>query len=153
MISIQKVDPRQAEQLTQIALAAKAYWGYPARWMEIWRPQLTFTPEYFEQNESWMAVIEGRPIGFYTRRDKKGIAWIEDLWVQPAYIGQGIGKALFLHAVEQSRERSYKTLQLEADPNAVGFYETMGMRKIGERHTSVDSQLRILPVMGMDLES
>lgn len=151
MISIQKVDSQRTDELTRIALAAKAYWGYPERWMEIWRPQLTFTPEYFEESESWMATVEGKPVGFYTRRDKNGTAWIEDLWVQPEYIGKGFGKALFLHAVEHARERGYKALQLEADPHAVGFYEKMGMHKIGERHTSVDSQPRVLPIMEMDV--
>jgi hypothetical protein len=42
-------------------------------------------------------------------------------------------------------------LQLEADPNAVGFYERMGMYKIGERHSEVDGQPRILPIMEMRL--
>jgi hypothetical protein len=42
-------------------------------------------------------------------------------------------------------------LQLEADPNAIGFYEKMGMWKIGERQSEVDGQLRILPIMEMAL--
>ncbi|HKY54231.1 MAG TPA: GNAT family N-acetyltransferase, partial [Anaerolineales bacterium] len=90
MISIRRVDPTEADTLTQIALAAKAHWGYPTRWMEIWTPQLTFGPEYFEGNESWVAILENRPIAFYTLLDKDGIAWIENLWVLPEYIGQGV---------------------------------------------------------------
>ena len=35
MISIRRVTPHEADALTQIALAAKAYWGYPERWMEL----------------------------------------------------------------------------------------------------------------------
>ena len=41
--------------------------------------------------------------------------------------------------------------QLEADPNALGFYEKMGMRKIGERQSEVDGQPRSLPVMEISL--
>lgn len=150
MILIQKVDPKEADQLTRIALAAKAYWGYPERWMEIWKPQLTFSSAYFEENESWMAVADKNPIGFYTWQDKDGTAWLENLWVLPVYMGKGVGKSLFFHAVELSRERGYKLLELEADPNAAGFYQKMGMRTIGEHHSEVDGQPRTLPIMRLD---
>lgn len=153
MISIQPARPEQANQLTRIALAAKAHWGYPERWMEIWSPQLTFSPDYFVNHESWAAIVNESPIGFYTLDEKNGNAWLDDLWVLPEYIGKGVGKRLFLHAAELSRQRGYKALQLEADPNAVGFYEKMGMRKIGERHSEIEGQPRILPIMEMSLES
>lgn len=152
MILIQPARSEQADQLTQVALAAKAHWGYPERWLEIWKPQLTLSPEYFVEHEGWMAVAKETPIGFYTLEDRNGSAWLENLWVLPEYIGKGVGKTLFLHAVELSRERGYKTLQLESDPNAVGFYEKMGMHKIGERHSEVDGQPRVLPIMELLLE-
>ena len=151
MISIRRVLPEEANLLSKIALSAKAHWGYPERWMEIWTPLLTYSTKYFEENEGWAAVLDKKPIAFYTLQEKHGTAWIEDLWVLPEYIGQGVGKQLFLDAISRARERGYKTLQLEADPNAVGFYEKMGMHKIGERYSEVDGQLRILPIMEMDL--
>ncbi|HXQ38975.1 MAG TPA: GNAT family N-acetyltransferase [Anaerolineales bacterium] len=151
MISIRRVDPKEATALTQIALSAKAHWGYPERWMEIWTPQLTFKPEYFEKNESWVAVLRNRPIAFYSLQEKDGIAWIENLWVLPEYIGQGVGRQLFLDAISRACQMGFKAVQLEADPNAVGFYEKMGMHKIGERYSEVESEPRILPTMGMDL--
>ena len=151
MISIQRAIPQQADELTRIALAAKAHWGYPKRWLEIWTPQLTFSPEYFEENESWVAVMEERPIGFYTLREENRNACIENLWVLPEFIGKGVGKALFLHAMERSRQRRYATLRLEADPNAVGFYEKMGMHKAGEHRYELEGQPRSLPIMEMKL--
>lgn len=153
MISIQRVNPNHAEQLTQIALAAKAYWGYPERWLEIWKPELTFRPEYFIHHEGWAAMIENNSIGFYTLEERNGNAWLENLWVLPEYIGKGVGKALFLHAAELSCQRGYWILQLEADPNAAGFYEKMGMYKIRERHSEVDGHPRVLPIMEMRLEN
>lgn len=151
MILIRLVNPEEADELTKIALASKRHWGYPERWIEIWTPQLTFYPGYFQANESWAAEVEGRPVAFYTLLDQHGIAWIENLWVVPELIGKGIGKALFLHAVKRSRERRFRILQLEADPNAAGFYEKMGMRKVGERLSEVDGQPRVLPIMEIGL--
>ena len=146
-LQINRAKPEEAEALTQIALAAKRHWGYPERWMELWKPQLTFSPEYFEENESWVAEIDDAPIAFYTLLEKDGSAWLENLWVLPEWIGKGVGKRLFDHAVELARQRGYQLLQLEADPNAAGFYEKMGMHKIGERRSEVDGQSRILPIM------
>lgn len=151
MISIRPADPQEAHVLSQIAFSAKAHWGYPKRWLEIWKPQLTFTSDYFQAGESWTAVLDEVPIAFYTLQEKDGTAWLENLWVLPAHIGKGIGKQLFIHAMNRSRESGYKILQLEADPNAVGFYEKMGMRKIGERRSEVDGQPRNLPIMEVDL--
>jgi ribosomal protein S18 acetylase RimI-like enzyme len=151
MILIHPADPKEADTLTQIALAAKRHWGYPEHWMELWTPQLTFTVDYFEKNESWVAVDDEGPIAFYTLLDHHGAAWIENLWVLPEFMGLGIGKQLFRHALAIARERGYKILQLEADPNAMGFYEKMGMHIIGKRNSEVDGQPRVLPIMEMKL--
>jgi len=150
-MKIRRALPNDADALSHIAFLAKAHWGYPEHLMEIWKPQLTFAPEYFEKNESWVAELDDVPVGFYTLQDDDGIAWIENLWILPAYIGQGLGKRLFLHALSRSRLKGHLVLQLEADPNAVGFYEKMGMIKIGERQYEVDGQPRTLPIMEMKL--
>ena len=115
--------------------------------MELWLPQLTFDAAYFAKNESWVAEYGSQPIAFYTLQDRAGVTWIENLWVLPVHIGKGIGQQLFRHAVELARERGYKILQLESEPNAVGFYEKMGMRRIGQRQYELDGQMRILPRM------
>jgi GNAT superfamily N-acetyltransferase len=151
MIHIHPVKPSDAFALIQIALSAKRHWGYPERWMELWKPELTFDSAYFEVNESWAAELDGQPVAFYTLIDKKGVAWLENLFVTPEFIGQGIGKRLFLHATELARLRGYKKLQLEADPNAAGFYEKMGMYQVSERKYELDGQPRILPCMEMKL--
>ena len=151
MMSIRRARPEEAATLSQIALAAKRHWGYPERWMEIWKPQLTFSPEYFEASESWVAEINNAPIAFYTLLEKDGNAWMDNLWVSPEFIGKGIGKRLLLHALELSRGRGDRKMQLEADPNAVGFYEKMGMQKVGERVSELEGRPRILPIMELEL--
>ena len=95
--------------------------------------------------------MDGEPVAFYTLTDKNGVAWLDNLWVMPEFIGRGVGKALFLHALDFARHRGYKILQLEADPNAAGFYEKMGMHKIAERRYELEGQPRILPLMEMTL--
>ena len=141
----------EADILSHIAFSAKAYWGYPEKWMGIWKPQLTFSSAYFIENESWVAEVDNTPVAFYTVQEKNSNAWIENLWVLPEFIGQGIGRELFLHALSRSCLKGHLILQLEADPNALGFYEKMGMYKVGERYYEVEGQPRILPIMEMKL--
>ena len=150
-IKIRQALPNEADMLSHIAFSAKAYWGYPETWMEIWKPQLTFSPDYFMENESWVAEVAGVPVAFYTLQERNGNAWIENLWVLPEFVGKGLGKRLFSHASSRSLSVGYLILQLEADPNAVGFYEKMGMHKISERYHEVEGQTRILLIMEMTL--
>lgn len=152
-LKITRAKPAQAEVLTQIALAAKGYWGYPAHWMELWKPQLTFAPAYFEEHESWVAELEHTLIAFYTLLERDGIAWIENLWVLPEWMGKQVGKSLFLHARETARrQRGFQVLQLESDPNAVGFYKKMGMKQVGERRSEIEGHPRILPILELRLQ-
>ena len=119
--------------------------------MQLWIPQLTFGPADFEENESWVAEHDGEPIAFYTLQERDGNAWLENIWVLPEYIGQRMGKELFTHALSRSRELGWTILRLVAEPNAVVFYEKMGMWKVGEDQYELDGQPRILPIMEMDL--
>jgi GNAT superfamily N-acetyltransferase len=151
MISIRPVNPSEADALTEITLRAKRSWGYPEQWIEIWKPQPTFNARFFEENDSWAADVDGRPVAFYTLIEKDGAAWLDNLFVMPEYMSKGIGAALFRHALDLARLRGYKTFQLEADPNAVGFYEKMGMHRISERKYELDGQPRILPLMEMKI--
>lgn len=147
MIQIRRAIPADADVLTRIAIAAKRHWDYPERWMQIWAPQLTFSPGYFDENESWVAEADGIPAAFYTLQEKDGNGWIENLWVSPVFIGKGIGRRLFLHASARSRSKGHLILRLEADPNALGFYQKMGMRQIDWRRYEIEGQPRILPIM------
>lgn len=150
-LSIVLAKPEYANKLTAIAIAAKSYWKYPSRWIELWTPQLTFNADYFRENESWVLEEDGVPIAFYTMQDKDGVAWLENLWILPEHIGKGLGRQLFEHAMNLAHARGYKLLQLEAEPNAIGFYEKMGMRQIGEHQYELEGQPRILPLMEIKL--
>jgi GNAT superfamily N-acetyltransferase len=151
MVSIRSVNPQEADQLTHITLTAKRHWGYPERWMELWKPELTFDAGYFETHESWAAEVDGRPVAFYTLLDKDGVAWLDNLFVLPEFMNRGIGRMLFQHSLNLARLRGYTIFRLEADPNAAGFYEKMGMQRISERTYELDGHPRILPCMEMKL--
>jgi len=40
-IVIKKPKPEDAEELTKVAIASKKHWGYPDRWLDLWKDELT----------------------------------------------------------------------------------------------------------------
>jgi GNAT superfamily N-acetyltransferase len=66
-------------------------------------------------------------------------------------MGRGVGRALFEHALEQARRLGHRTLRIEADPNAEGFYTRMGARHVGVTVTNIEGQRRELPLLLYDL--
>jgi ribosomal protein S18 acetylase RimI-like enzyme len=151
-LDIIRAEPGQAGELTQIAMAAKAHWGYPEHWMKLWGPQLTITPEYIRANEVWAIRNPDELAGFYSLSGPGQTGFLENLWVLPGYMRQGAGRQMFIHALTRCRTLGYRSVRIEADPHAQGFYERMGARKIGEHASLLEGRPRILPVLELELE-
>lgn len=143
--------PEAAPALTRLAIAAKCHWNYPERWIELWAPQLTITPEFVAAADVWEATVDGDAAGFYALAYSGERASLEHLWVLPRFMGQGVGRGLFQHALLRSRANRCRVLEIESDPHAQGFYERLGARKTGERTGEVDGQPRVLPVLEIEL--
>lgn len=149
--TIQRARPEQHERLTQIAHAAKKHWGYPERWMEIWKDALTITPEFIAGNEVYTVRVESEVAGFYGLIVSEGKVQLEHMWVDPDYIGGGIGKQLFDHAIKVATSLGASLMEIESDPNAEGFYKRMGARQVGESVSTLEGQPRLLPLLVVDL--
>jgi GNAT superfamily N-acetyltransferase len=150
---IQRALQGDASILTRIAFAAKAHWGYPERWMERWREDLTITPEYVHQNEVHVAIAEGGPAGFYALVGEGRRVELEHLWVLPERMGEGVGRALFEHALRTAASLGAGVVGIEADPNAEGFYKRMGASHVGEIVYEIDGRERVLPLLAMYLQA
>src|SRR5215470_14462124 len=92
----------EAAVLTTIALEAKRHWGYPEHWIKHWESDLTITPEFIANNHVYIAEHDGEIRGFYALCEVDDKAELEHMWVRPTYIGTGIGKELFLDAMERA---------------------------------------------------
>ena len=150
-VEIVRATKYQADSLTRIAFDSKRHWGYPERWIQIWSPTLTVSEEFIERHDTYIAYVKGKLVGFYAISIKSDKASLDHFWVLPEYMGQGIGASLFNHAYSRCKELGAQILEIESDPNAQGFYEHMGARKVGELVGEVDGQPRILPVLEIKL--
>lgn len=110
-------------------------------------------PEFIAANVTYCAMEDARAVGFYLLTNESDGLHLDHLWIIPQAMGRGIGRALFEHAVGQARELGHRTLKIEADPNAEGFYTRMGARRVGATGTIIEDQRRELPVLQYDLEN
>ena len=143
--TIRRATPEEATTLTDIALAAKRHWGYPEHWIKHWEADLTISPEFIEQNQVYVAENDGDTQGFYALCIDDTKAELEHMWVLPEYIGSGIGKELFLDAMDRAGDWRIKEIGITADPNAAGFYEHMGAHRVGDLDSEIDGLPRKLP--------
>ncbi len=149
-MNIRPASTDEAATLTRIALDAKRHWGYPEHWIQHWEADLTISPEFIRDNHVYVAEEDGQLRGFYALCVTGQKAELEHMWVTPASIGTGIGKELFLDAMERAAALEVDAVELTADPNAAGFYRRMGATEIGETESAIDGQTRKLPRMTVD---
>jgi GNAT superfamily N-acetyltransferase len=142
--------PDEGEQLREIAMDAKAYWGYDRDWVRSWAAHGDFSADALTSKPVLVAEADDRAVAFAIVIPRGQVAWLDDLWVEPSWIGRGIGTMLFEAASARARELKAERMEWEAELNAVGFYERMGARYLRD---SEETELgRVLPIMGLDLE-
>jgi GNAT superfamily N-acetyltransferase len=137
------------ERLRAIAVEAKAHWGYDRALVEEWAQGGDFEPESLRRRLLYVAEEDGRPVAWAALIPRGEVGWLEDLWVDPAWIGRGLGRALFEHVADEARQRGARRLEWEAEPNAQGFYRHMGA---AYRRDSEETEWgRVLEVLGVEL--
>ena len=136
-------------RLREIAVDAKAHWGYDRAQVEDWAKQGDFEPESLRARLVYVAEADGRAVGWAALIPRGEVGWLEDLWVEPAWIGRGVGRILFEHVADRARGLGAKRLEWEAEPNATGFYQRMGAAYV--RDSEVTEWGRVLDVLGVEL--
>jgi GNAT superfamily N-acetyltransferase len=128
-LPIRRAAPGEAPALSDLCLRAKAHWGYDPAFLDLCRAALTVDPDAIRAGDVFVATdSEDRPIGLHQIAEADGDAEIELvlLYVEPGWIGRGVGRALFRHAADLARERGGVRLTILADPHAAPFYQAEG---------------------------
>lgn len=122
-------DARAAEQrsLTELQRRASLHW-------EAYREQLLAHPDAIdlpvEQIEGGLvrvAELGADVVGFAVLlRPRGGACELDGLFVEPAHMGAGVGRALIEDARRIARERGAARIEVVANPEAAGFYERLG---------------------------
>jgi GNAT superfamily N-acetyltransferase len=128
-------------------LRSKSSWGYSDAFMALAEEDLTLTSQDIAAN--LVEVLEGQDgtlIAVMRLQRRPDHAWLQDLFVHPGSMGQGLGRRLFDRAVQHAREWGYREMRFESDPHAEPFYLGLGAVRIGSAPSTLVPG-RELPLM------
>jgi GNAT superfamily N-acetyltransferase len=95
------------------------------------------------QGRSRVAVVDGRIIGFATWLGAGDVTEVDDLFVDPDWMGHGAGRALVADLVTQARARGVRRVEVTANEHALAFYVKVGFVIDGEAPTRFRSAPRL----------
>jgi GNAT superfamily N-acetyltransferase len=145
VVTVRAARGADEERLRELTFESKAHWGYEPDLVRSWADGLSFPGDC----ERWLAETDGELLGWAgLTPPADGIAVLDHLWVDPRYLGRGIGARLFRYAADRARELGAARMEWSAEPNALGFYEKMGGRTLRDHVTDWG---RLAPWMGLDL--
>lgn len=112
------------------------HWGYESEFVD-WEPEaITVTRQSIFDDHVLVLEHDEVVIGYYGLRGSPEDLSLDKLFLEPSFIGKGLGRRLCNHAVETARNLGVPKVSFFADPNATGFYRAMGSEWIREEPTS-----------------
>ncbi len=93
---------------------------------------LEVSAEYIRNWPVFVLELDGQLLGFGGFLKVATKVFLNDLFVDPPWIGTGVGALLWNHAIDVARERSWASFDIESDPYAEGFYLKYGAVRIGD---------------------
>ena len=149
VFDIREARPLEAPTVSALALRSKGHWGYDDAFLEACRAELTFSEEDCASGDLFVAESDGVIAGFHFLRvdgARRAEAELVALFVDPPWIGHGLGRLLLRHSLELAAARGVVEVHLEADPGAEPFYLHHGARRTGEV-ASGSIPGRVLPLL------
>lgn len=115
-----------AQRLTRLCHASSSYQGVYADAIST----VELTPAYITEHLVFLAADqEAHLLGFYSLiRDPPEL---DMLFVADEAQGQGVGRLLVEHMIEQARQHGLAGVRVVSHPPAEGFYRRLGARRIG----------------------
>jgi ribosomal protein S18 acetylase RimI-like enzyme len=130
----------EAAVLSDLVMFAKSHWGYSAETLEQWRPELAVSPTNIRERPTFVAAVGTEIAGFYSLRPSRAAWELDNLWVLPEFMHQGIGRALLTHALATAARGGASEITIDADPNAESFYLECGAIRRGDVPAPIPGQ-------------
>ena len=147
---IRAPDIRELPALSELCMRSKAVWGYDAAFMKACRAELTFDPRDLVTSRIAVAAQGDSLVGVAQVKIAGAEADLQKLFVEPAALRGGVGRALFDWATDAARQMGASRMIIEADPDAAPFYRRLGARDVGVA-PSKSIAGRMLPKLALEL--
>jgi GNAT superfamily N-acetyltransferase len=153
MLAIRTAQVGEATMLTALCVRSKAHGGYDAEFMRLSAQALRVGSSDIALGRVLVAV-DGmdRAIGVASVIPEGQSADLDQFFIDPSFVGRGVGRVLFEAAARMARSFGATTLTILADPNAAPFYERLGARFL-QNAPSDAIPGRSLPLYEYDLTS
>lgn len=91
--------------------------------------------DYVHRGQCFVAEIDQQVIGAYVLLEKTlDTIELKNIVIKDEFQGQGLGKKLLVHSIEQARKKGYQALEVGTGNSSIGqlaFYQKCGFRMIG----------------------
>jgi GNAT superfamily N-acetyltransferase len=95
-----------------------------------WAAELTVSPSAIDAGLVCVGVVGHQPVGLVELSLNPSGSRIEGLWISPAFMRRGVGRALLAWALARARRAGYTMIDIDADPHAEPFYLTQGAKRV-----------------------
>jgi len=145
--TIAPASPARLVEINDVIARSKAYWPWPEEYLSAALPLLQISAEYLNEHPSVVATdADDAILAFGSLASADGRTYVDNLWVRPDRVGQGVGRRLCDWLINCARERDLDELWVLPDPPAEGFYWKRGFVDTGER---VQSRVPCGPVFSV----
>ena len=148
---IRRARADEAGAIRDLITRSMAHWPHPPEYLEQAVELMSLSAEDVRRDEAWVVERDGTVVGFYRISREGEVAEIEELHLEPAFIGRGLGRRMFEHAVERARAIGASGLEWSTDEYALGFYRAVGGTEIGTSPSGIAGDPP-LTRMRLDLE-
>lgn len=145
-LTLRPASPDEGPALSGLALRSKAHWPYSDEFLAACRRELTYTRDNLLAPDR-VFVVAGLgggqtdtpevndlpPAGFFQLLKLSDLdIELVALFVDPPAIGCGVGRALWIEALQKAKELGGRRLIIFSDPYAEPFYLAMGATRDGD---------------------
>jgi GNAT superfamily N-acetyltransferase len=134
MIRILRATEHRLAAINRLIARSKASWSWPEGYLEQALPLHELTATYLCGNHCFEILDrEDVLIGFVSIVASGATVTLDNLWIAPERIGQGIGRQACDHVFRLAQRQGWTELWVLPDPPAEGFYRKAGFLDTGAR--------------------
>jgi GNAT superfamily N-acetyltransferase len=134
---IRRARPDEVEVVRSLIVESMGHWDRSPAYLAEATELMSLDARDLARDEAFVLTIGAEIAGFSRVSVTDRAAEIEEMHVQPRWIGHGFGSALFERVAERARQRGAVVLRWSTDQHSLGFYERMGGRVIGTEPSGI----------------
>ncbi len=141
MVTSRRAKTEESKFLSELALRSKAFWPYHPDYLVKCVDALALTEKDIAEWPVYVAEFREEVVGFFALKHISNEDRLDHLWIDPRFIRKGIGRFLFLKAIEEAKNLGWLKFRIAAEPYALDFYSKMGTVHIGEIQSRIKPDL------------